>query len=94
MDTYSAATRDVALLLLIIGGAGALKEVLVASGAGGAIAAGLHGTGLPPLVLGWLLAGLIRVCLGSATVRFRGSRRWHTGTSSISATSVSEGRQG
>ena len=68
MDTYGAAIRDVALLLLIIGGAGALKEVLVVSGAGGAIAAGLQGTGLPPLMLGWLLAGLIRVCLGSATV--------------------------
>ncbi len=68
METYGAAVRDVAPLLLIIGGAGALKEVLVASGAGAAIAAGLHGTGLPPLVLGWLLAGLIRVCLGSATV--------------------------
>ena len=68
MDTYSAAVRDVAMLLLIIGGAGALKEVLVESGAGLAIAAGLHGTGLPPLLLGWLLAGIIRVCLGSATV--------------------------
>lgn len=68
METYGAASRDVALLLLIIGGAGALKEVLVASGAGAALAAGLHGTGLPPLLLGWLLAGLIRVCLGSATV--------------------------
>ena len=40
----------------------------MASGAGPALAAGLQGTGLPPLVLGWLLAGLIRVCLGSATV--------------------------
>ncbi|MDB5267125.1 MAG: gluconate transporter [Hymenobacter sp.] len=68
METYGEALRDVALLLLIIGGAGALKEVLVESGAGLAIAAGLHGTGLPPLVLGWLLAGIIRVCLGSATV--------------------------
>jgi len=68
METYGAAVRDVAMLLLIIGGAGALKEVLVASGAGAAIAAGLNGTGLPPLVLGWLIAGLIRVCLGSATV--------------------------
>lgn len=68
METYGAAIRDVALLLLIIGGAGALKEVLVASGAGQAIASGLQGTGLPPLVLGWLIAGIIRVCLGSATV--------------------------
>ena len=68
MEAYGAAIQDVALLLLIIGGAGALKEVLVASGAGSAIATSLQGTGLPPLVLGWLLAGAIRVCLGSATV--------------------------
>ncbi|WP_133272264.1 gluconate:H+ symporter [Hymenobacter radiodurans] len=68
METYGSAIRDVALLLLIIGGAGALKEVLIASGASSAIAAGLQGTGLPPLLLGWLIAGFIRVCLGSATV--------------------------
>jgi Gnt-I system high-affinity gluconate transporter len=68
METYGAAIKDVAMLLLIIGGAGALKEVLVSSGAGLAIASALDGTGLPPLVLGWLIAGLIRVCIGSATV--------------------------
>ncbi|SMB98263.1 gluconate transporter [Hymenobacter roseosalivarius DSM 11622] len=68
METYGAAVQDVALLLLIIGGAGALKEVMLASGAGSAIGVGMQGTGLPPLVLGWLIAGLIRVCLGSATV--------------------------
>ena len=68
METYAGAIRDVAPILLIIGGAGALKEVLVASGASLQIAAGLQGTGLPPLVLGWLIAGLIRVCVGSATV--------------------------
>lgn len=68
METYAAAVRDVAPILLIIGGAGVLKEVLVASGAGAHIAAGLQHTGLPPLMLGWLVAGIIRVCLGSATV--------------------------
>ena len=68
METYAAAVRDVAPILLIIGGAGALKEVLVASGASQHLAAGLQGTGLPPLVLGWLIAGFIRVCLGSSTV--------------------------
>ncbi len=68
MDTYGAAVKDVALILLIIGGAGALKQVLVASGVSAEIAAGLQGTGLPPLVLGWLIAAVIRVCLGSATI--------------------------
>lgn len=68
LDGHSAAVKDVAAILLIIGGAGALKQVLVASGASQAIAAGLLTTGLPPLVLGWLIAALIRVCLGSATI--------------------------
>ncbi|TVT41945.1 gluconate transporter [Hymenobacter setariae] len=68
MQTYAAAVSDVAPILLIIGGAGALKEVLVASGASQHLAAGLQGTGLPPLLLGWLIAGFIRVCLGSSTV--------------------------
>jgi Gnt-I system high-affinity gluconate transporter len=68
MDSYGLAVKDIAAILLIIGGAGALKQVLVASGASQEIAASLSGTGLPPLVLGWLLAALIRVCLGSATI--------------------------
>lgn len=68
MDAYQAAVKDIASILLIIGGAGVLKQVLVASGASQEIAASLQGIGLPPLVLGWLLAALIRVCLGSATI--------------------------
>ena len=68
MDDYGSAVKDVAMILLIIGGAGALKQVLVASGASAEIAASLQGTGLPPLVLGWLIAAVIRVSLGSATI--------------------------
>ncbi|QKG51945.1 gluconate:H+ symporter [Hymenobacter sp. BRD67] len=68
MDAYNVAIKDVAAILLIIGGAGALKQVLVASGASQEIAASLRSTGLPPLVLGWVLAATIRVCLGSATI--------------------------
>ncbi|RPD48394.1 gluconate transporter [Hymenobacter sediminis] len=68
MEAYSASIKDVALILLIIAGAGALKQVLVASGVSADLAAGLQGTGLPPLLLGWLIAAVIRVCLGSATI--------------------------
>jgi len=68
MDAYQGAVKDIASILLIIGGAGVLKQVLVASGASQEIAASLQGIGLPPLVLGWVLAALIRVCLGSATI--------------------------
>ncbi|MBX0293042.1 gluconate:H+ symporter [Hymenobacter sp. HSC-4F20] len=68
MDTYSAAVKDVAPILLIIAGAGALKQVLVASGVSAEIAVALQAVGLPPLLLGWLVAAGIRVCLGSATI--------------------------
>jgi Gnt-I system high-affinity gluconate transporter len=68
MHIYEAAVKDVAMILLIIAGAGALKEVFADSGVSGEIAAHLQGWPVHPLVLGWLMAAIIRVCLGSATV--------------------------
>jgi Gnt-I system high-affinity gluconate transporter len=62
------AIREIAPILLIIAGAGALKQVLVETGVGAQLGAQLAGTPVPPLVLGWLVATLIRICLGSATV--------------------------
>ncbi|HEX8604282.1 MAG TPA: TRAP transporter large permease subunit, partial [Pseudoduganella sp.] len=62
------AMREIAPILLIIAGAGALKQVLVETGVGAQLGTLLAGTPVPPLVLGWLVATLIRICLGSATV--------------------------
>jgi gluconate transporter len=62
------ALRDIAPILLVIAGAGALKQVLVDSGVSTELGKQLGGLPVPPLVLGWLVATLIRVCLGSATV--------------------------
>jgi Gnt-I system high-affinity gluconate transporter len=62
------ALRDIAPILLIIAGAGALKQVLVDSGVSAQLGAQLGSLPLSPLVLGWLVATLIRICLGSATV--------------------------
>lgn len=68
MAIYGEAVKDVALILLIIAGAGALKQVLTDSGVSTQIGTVLQGWPIHPLVLGWLIAALIRVCLGSATV--------------------------
>jgi Gnt-I system high-affinity gluconate transporter len=68
MRIYEEAVKDIAMILLIIAGAGALKEVFSASGVSGQIAAVLQGWPIHPLVLGWVMAAIIRVCLGSATV--------------------------
>lgn len=68
MKIYAEAASDVALILLIIAGAGALKQVFSDSGVSGSIGAGLMHLDVHPLVLGWLIAAVIRVCLGSATI--------------------------
>jgi Gnt-I system high-affinity gluconate transporter len=60
--------RDIAPILLVIAGAGALKQVLVDSGVSAQLGSQLGALPVPPLVLGWLVATLIRICLGSATV--------------------------
>ena len=68
MGMYEGAVKDIAMILLIVAGAGALKEVFLDSGVSGEIAAKLQEWPVQPLILGWLLAAIIRVCLGSATV--------------------------
>ncbi len=68
MHIYEDAVKDIAVILLIVAGAGALKEVFTASGVSREIAGVLQGWPVHPLVLGWLMAAIIRVCLGSATV--------------------------
>ena len=68
MDIYADAVKDIGMLLLIISGAGALKQVLVETSVAPEIAAMLTQLDLHPLVLGWIIASVIRVCVGSATV--------------------------
>lgn len=68
MEFYVNSVKDVAMIVLIMGGAGALKQVLLESGVSAEIANQIQGFNIHPLVLGWLIAGLIRICVGSATV--------------------------
>jgi H+/gluconate symporter-like permease len=68
MQSYAQAIKDISVILLIIAGAGALKQVFSDSGVSSEIAAGLKNIPANPLLLGWLIALIIRVCLGSATV--------------------------
>jgi Gnt-I system high-affinity gluconate transporter len=68
MDIYGDAVKDIAMLLLIMSGAGALKQILIESGVSLEIASRLNGLDIHPLILGWFIACIIRVCVGSATV--------------------------
>jgi len=57
-----------ATILLVIGAGGGFNQVLVQSGVGRAIAAIAIGSHASPLILAWIVAALIRVATGSATV--------------------------
>jgi len=68
MTSSGTALREIAPILLIIAGAGALKQIFVDGGVNDQLGLLLKSLPVPPLVLGWLIAGVIRLSLGSATV--------------------------
>jgi GntP family gluconate:H+ symporter len=57
-----------AAILLIIGAGGGFNRVLIESGVGKAVADAAVRAQLSPLLLAWLVAALVRVATGSATV--------------------------
>jgi Gnt-I system high-affinity gluconate transporter len=59
---------SITTIMLLIAGAGALKQVLVDSGVSEYIGELLKDSTLSPLFLGWLIATVLRFCVGSATV--------------------------
>ncbi len=68
MQIYSEAVAGITMVLLIISGAGALKQILIDSGVSDYIGSVMEVTALSPLVIGWLIATIIRFSVGSATV--------------------------
>jgi Gnt-I system high-affinity gluconate transporter len=68
MDIYTVATKDIAMILLIVAGAGALKQVFTDTGVSLIIAESLQTWDIHPLILAWIITAIIRVCVGSATV--------------------------
>jgi Gnt-I system high-affinity gluconate transporter len=68
MHIYGESVKDVLMIILIVSGAGALKQIFVDSGVSAQLADAMNNLDLPPLLLGWLIAAMIRVAMGSATV--------------------------
>lgn len=67
-DMIALSVTSITMVLLIIAGSGIFKQVLTDSGVSQYIAGWLSGSNLSPLFLGWLIAAVIRVAVGSATV--------------------------
>ena len=68
MEIFATAVSGITMVLLIISGAGALKQILIDSGVSDYIGNLLEISNMSPLFIGWLIATLIRFSVGSATV--------------------------
>jgi Gnt-I system high-affinity gluconate transporter len=68
MEHCAEGLKSIAMIILIIAAGGAFKQVLIDSGVGDTVKEFSSRFDLSPLFLAWLIAALIRVTLGSATV--------------------------
>jgi Gnt-I system high-affinity gluconate transporter len=66
--SMSHSVASLTMVMLVIAGAGGLKQVLIDSGVSAEIGEMLGRIGISPLILGWLVATILRISLGSATV--------------------------
>ncbi len=68
MKQLEEAFKSISVILLIIAGSGIFMQVMSDGGVSVYIGQLLKDMQLSPLILGWLIAAIIRVCIGSATV--------------------------
>lgn len=63
-----ASINAIGLLILITGGGGAFKQVIIDGGVGDYIAHLFTDVSISPVLLSWMIAVIFRICLGSGTV--------------------------
>ncbi|WP_281512214.1 gluconate:H+ symporter [Mammaliicoccus vitulinus] len=68
MDTLTNAIYPIGMMLLIIGGGGTFKQILIDGGVGKTVEELFTGTAMSPILLAWIVAAVLRLALGSATV--------------------------
>ena len=67
-ESLESSLPPIAGILLIVGAGGAFKQVLIDTGIGEVITRAVLDSGISVLVLGWLVAVLVRIATGSATI--------------------------
>lgn len=67
-DSLATSLPPIAGILLIVGAGGAFKQVLIDTGIGEVITRAVLDSGISVLLLGWVVAVLVRVATGSATI--------------------------
>jgi len=68
LDLSNASLAPAGLIILVTGAGGVLKQVLIDSGMGNTLAGTVADLGINPVLLGWLIAAVVRVTQGSSTV--------------------------
>ncbi len=68
LDLSNKALGPAGIIILITGAGGVLKQILIDSGMGKMMAESMAGSSLSPILLAWLLAAVVRLTQGSATV--------------------------
>lgn len=67
-ESLTQSISQIAMMLLIIGGGGALKQILVTGNVGDYVASIFTATNMSPLLIAWIIAALLKICVGSSTV--------------------------
>lgn len=68
LDISTKSLYPAGVIILLTGAGGAFKQILIDTGAGKMIAEALSGDFFPPVVFGFVVAAIVRVLQGSATV--------------------------
>ena len=68
LELSTKALGPAGIIILITGAGGVLKQILVDSGIGKIMAESMANSALPPILLAWILAAVVRVTQGSSTV--------------------------
>ncbi len=68
LDLSTKALGPAGIIILVTGAGGVLKQVLVDSGIGTIMANSIAGSSISPIILAWILAAIVRITQGSATV--------------------------
>ncbi|WP_188780588.1 GntT/GntP/DsdX family permease [Marmoricola endophyticus] len=68
MDSAGEAVKPMAMIMLVIGAGGAFKQVLIDSGIADYITQLTNGWDISPIILAWVIAAMIRIAIGSASV--------------------------
>jgi Gnt-I system low-affinity gluconate transporter len=67
-EISNASLGPAGIIILVTGAGGVLKQILIDSGIGDSLAAAVASGSINPVVLAWLIAAVVRVTQGSATV--------------------------